>query len=81
LQRAKDFNWEIFENKVEKKDKSKMNFHIIVDDVKDLRIQREEFTDYQRRKIIQWNLWNKTHRLRGTYGEVVYQMIKLANMK
>ena len=78
LQKAQEFLWGFYENKVDKKDRNKRNFHIIVNN-EDLRIQREERRDFLRRKIIKWTLWNKTHRIEGTYGELIYQLIKLIN--
>lgn len=79
LKKAKEFCWGIYENTADKKDIKNRNFHVIVNDDlnRDLRLQRVEYMDYLRRKIIRYSLWNKQHRIEGQYGELVYQLIKL----
>ena len=78
LQKAKEYLWGFYEDKAEKKLASKRNFHLIVND-KDLRINRAEYIDCYGHLNIKWNLWNKTHRIEGNYGELIYQLIKLLN--
>ena len=83
LKKAEDFGWGIYDSKLDKLGKVKTNFHIIIgDDLKrDLRMQREEYQDILKGNIIKWTLWNKRHRIDGLYGELVYQLIQLANQK
>ena len=83
LKKAEEFGWGIYDSKLDKLGKVKTNFHIIIgDDLRrDLRMQREEYHDILRGTIIKWTLWNKTHRIESNYGEIIYQLIQLANQK
>ena len=82
LKKTEEFCWSFYENKMDKVGIVKRNFHILINDdlQRDLRIQREEYTTWLRKKIIKWTLWNKQHRIEGTYGELIYQLIKLINL-
>jgi hypothetical protein len=80
LQKTKEYLWEYYEDKADKRAASKRNFHLIIND-KDLRIQREEYVDCFAQTNINWTIWNQTHRIEGNYGELIYQLIKLINGK
>ena len=81
LRKAKEFVWEHFDNKIDRKDRKNRNFHYIVrnDLNRDLRIQRSEINCKVRGKLIAWTLWNKTHRITGSFGELIHQLVKMAN--